>query len=112
MPWSEKQKRIFRAAAYNVFNNEHFSDLFAQGLQPLPGSTFDRFNGTTNSFAGRDSRDMEFRIAFRVRVKTGRWSAAGAFVVLVQTSRPRAVAAAYGFSSTTAAAPFLPCNPD
>ncbi len=64
MPWSEKQRLVFSAAAYNVFNNVNFSELFVQGLQPDPPQTFGRFNGTTNSLAGHNSRDMEFGLRF------------------------------------------------
>ena len=64
LPWSENQKLIFSAAAYNVFNNVNFSELFVQGLQPQPGPTFGRFNGTTNSLAGHNNRDMEFGLRF------------------------------------------------
>jgi len=35
-----------------------------QGLQPDPPQTFGRFNGTTNSLAGHNSRDMEFGLRF------------------------------------------------
>jgi hypothetical protein len=64
LPWSENQKLIFSAAAYNVFNNVNFSELFVQGLQPQPDSTFGRFNGTTNSLRGGNNRDMEFGLRF------------------------------------------------
>jgi hypothetical protein len=64
LPWSEKQQLIFSAAAYNVFNNVNFSELFVQGLQPQPGPTFGRFNGTTNSLRGGNNRDMEFGLRF------------------------------------------------
>jgi len=64
LPWSDNQKLIFSAAAYNVFNNVNFSELFVQGLQPHPGPTFGRFNGTTNSLSGHNNRDMEFGLRF------------------------------------------------
>ena len=68
LPWSEKQQLIFSAAAYNVFNNVNFSELFVQGLQPQVGTsfnpTFGRFNGTTNSLRGGNNRDMEFGLRF------------------------------------------------
>jgi len=64
LPWNENHRLIFSAAAYNVFNNVNFSDLFVQGLQPQPDETFGRFNGTTNSLRGGNSRDMEFGLRF------------------------------------------------
>jgi len=64
LPWNENHRLLFSAAAYNVFNNVNFSELFVQGLQPQPGPTFGRFNGTTNSLAGHNSRDMEFGLRF------------------------------------------------
>lgn len=64
LPWNENQKLIFSAAAYNVFNNVNFSELFVQGLQPQPDTTFGRFNGTTNSLRGGNNRDMEFGLRF------------------------------------------------
>ena len=64
LPWRENYKLVFSAAAYNVFNNVNFSDLFVQDLQPQPGANFGRFNGTVNSLAGHNSRDMEFGLRF------------------------------------------------